>query len=79
MAYINIVDNCKKLYKLKVFKKYVMVLNLYWSGWKYIVYKLVAYMHFNNLNQLERYINLYLKVVKSHSHISTQVQGCSIS
>ena len=30
-----------------------MVLNLYWLGWKYIVYKLFSYIYLNNLNQLE--------------------------
>ena len=57
-----------------------MVLNLlYWSGWKYIVYKLLAYRYLNNMNQLGRYCDSRLKVVESYSHISTQVQGCGIS
>ena len=57
-------SNCKKLYIWKVVKKYVMVLNLYWSGWKYIVYKLLAYWYLYNLNQLGRYCDSHLKVVK---------------
>ena len=56
-----------------------MVLNLYWSGWKYIVYKLLAYRYPNNWNQLGRYCESHLKVAESHGHITTQAQGCSIS
>jgi hypothetical protein len=54
-------------------------MKLYWSGWEYIVYKLLAYRYLNILNQLGRYVNLYLKVVEPRNHISTQVQGYSIS
>ena len=32
----------------------------------------------NNLNKLGRYCDTDLKVVKSRSHISTQVEGCTI-
>ena len=35
--------------------------------------------YLNNLNQLGRYCGSYLKVAKSCSHISPQVQVCSIS
>jgi len=65
------------IYIYKIVKKYVMVLNLYWPGWKYIVYKLLAYGYLYNSHQLGRYCDLHLKVVESH--ISTQVQGCSLS
>ena len=67
------------IYILKVVIKYVMVLNLYSSGWKYIVYKLLAYGYLYNSHQLGRYCDSHLKVVESRSHISAQVQGCSIS
>ena len=56
-----------------------MILNLYWLGWKYIVYKLLAYRYLNKLNVLGRYCDTRLEVVKSGSHIITQVQGCGIS
>jgi len=65
--------NHTKLYILKAAVKYVMELSLYWSGWKYVVYKLLAYL--NNLNQVGRYCDSHLKVVESGSHISIQVQG----
>ena len=50
-----------KLYILKVAKKYVMVLNSYWLGWKYIVYKLLAYTCLYNSHQLGRYCDSHLK------------------
>ena len=53
--------------------------NLYWLGWNYITYKLVAYGHLNKLNKLGRYCDSHMKVVESQGYISTQVQGCSIS
>jgi len=53
-----------KLYILNVVKMYVMVLNLYWLGWKYIVYKLLVYNYLYQLNQLGRYCDSHLKVVK---------------
>ena len=56
-----------------------MVYDLYWLGWKYIIYKLVAYGYLNNLNKLGRYCDSHMKVDESRGHISTQVQGCSIS
>jgi hypothetical protein len=49
------------------------------DGNMYIVYKLLTYRYLNNLNQLGRFCNLYLKTIESHSHISIQVQGCSVS
>jgi len=57
------------LYVLEVVRKYVMVFNLYWSGWKYIVYKLLAYGYLYNLNQVGRYCDKHLEVVKFRSHI----------
>jgi len=43
-----------KSYILKVVKKYVMVQNLYWLGWKYITYKILVYGYLNNLKKMER-------------------------
>jgi len=54
-----------KLYILKVAKKYVMVLNLYWLGWKYTVYKLLAYRCLYNSHQLGRYCDSHLKEFES--------------
>jgi len=56
-----------------------MVLTLYWSGWKYIVHKVLACRYLNKLDELRRYCGSYQKVVKSGSHISTRVQGSSTS
>jgi len=55
-----------------------MILNSYWSGCKYIVYKLLAYRYLNKLNELGRYCDSHMKVVKSGSQISTQLQGNGI-
>ena len=66
------------LYILKVVKKVCNGIKLFWSGWKYIMYKLLMYGYLNNLNKLGRYYDSHLKVVESHSHISTQIQGFSI-
>jgi len=62
-----------------VVKKVCNGIKLYWSGWKFTVYKLLAYGYLNDLNKLRRHYDKHLKVVKSHSHISTQVQSCTIS
>jgi len=40
-------------------------------GWKYILYKLSAYLYLHNLNKLKRYCDSQLKVVESRSHIGT--------
>jgi hypothetical protein len=53
--YIKLVSNYKELYILTVVKKYVTVLSLNWSGWKYIVYKLLTYGYLYDLSQLGRY------------------------
>ena len=75
-------------------KKVCNGIKLYWSGWKYTTHththththtqhthtqKLLAYGYLNNLNKLGRYCVTHLKVVKSLSHNSTQVQGCTIT
>jgi len=52
---------------------YAMILNLFWSECKYIVYKLLAFGYFHNLNQFVRHCDSHLKVVKTRSNISTQV------
>jgi len=62
-----------------VTKEYIMVWNLYWLGWIYFIYKLLAYKYLNNLNNLGRYCDSHLKMAESRSHISTQVQGWNIS
>jgi len=54
-VYIKLVSNYKKLYVLRVVKQYVIVLNLYWSGWIYIVYKSLRYGDIYNLSQLGSY------------------------
>jgi hypothetical protein len=76
---MKLVTNYNKLYILKVVKNYVMVLNLYSSGWIYIVCKSLTYGCLNNLSQLRMYWDSYLKVVESRGHVRTQVQGSSIS
>jgi len=45
----------------------------------YYTYKLLTYGYLNNLNKLGMYCDTHMKVVKSHCHISTQVQGCTLS
>jgi hypothetical protein len=57
-----------------VVKNYEMVKKLYRSGWKYIVYKLLAYGFLNNLDKLVRYCDKLWKVFKSRIRISTQVK-----
>jgi hypothetical protein len=56
----------------------VLWYKIYMIGWKYVIYKLLAYRHLNNWNKLERYCDSHLKVVESRSYNSIQVQGCSI-
>ena len=60
-------------------KKVCNDIKLYWSGWKYTVYKLLAYGYLNNLNKLGRYCDTHLKVIRSRSHISIQVHHVRIS
>ena len=43
------------------------------------MYRFLAYRYLNNLNKLGSYCDSQLKVAESRSHISTKVQGCSIS
>jgi hypothetical protein len=57
-----------KLYILKVVKKLCNGIKLYWSGWKYTVYKLLAYGYLNNLNKLGRYCDKHV-----HVHV-----GCGV-
>jgi len=40
----------------------------------YTIYKLLAYRYLYNLNQLGRYCDTHLKVVKSHSYILVGLQ-----
>jgi len=51
-----------------VAKKYVTVYNLCWLGWKYIVYKLLAYGYLNNLDKLGRYCG------SPHQHSSCRLK-----
>ena len=48
------IRNYRPIYILKSAKKYEMILNLYWSGWKCIVYKLLAYGCLYKLYELGR-------------------------